>query len=69
MVIVATAGGLHAGQPSGAAHDPYLERVLRFLSITDIEVVRAEGLAYGEAPRAAALDGARQQIGELFAAA
>ncbi|MET1076669.1 MAG: FMN-dependent NADH-azoreductase [Pseudomonas sp.] len=69
VVIVATAGGLHAGQPSGEAHDPYLERVLRFLGITNIEVVRAEGLAYGEAPRAAALDGARQQIGELFAAA
>jgi len=69
VVIVSTAGGIHAGQPSGAAHEDYLQFVLRFLGITDIEVVRAQGLAYGEEPRVAALAGAKQQIAEYFAVA
>lgn len=46
VVIVSTAGGVHAGQPTGAAHEGYLRTVLGFFGITDIEVVRAEGLAY-----------------------
>ena len=69
VVIVSTAGGIHAGQPSGQAHEAYLELVLRFLGITDIEIVRAEGLAYGEEPRANALKSAQAQIDELFVAA
>ena len=69
VVIVSTAGGLHAGQPSGVGHEDYLQVVLRFLGISDIEVVRAQGLAYGEAPRAAALSAAQEQIAAYFAAA
>ena len=69
VVIVSTAGGIHSGQPSGAAHEDYLKLVLAFVGISDIQVVRAEGLAYGEEPRAAALKAAEQQVGELFAAA
>ena len=69
VVIVSTAGGLHAGQPSGVGHEDYLQVVLRFLGISDIEVVRAQGLAYGEAPRAAALSAAQEQIAAYFAPA
>ncbi|OLU27798.1 FMN-dependent NADH-azoreductase [Pseudomonas sp. PA15(2017)] len=69
VVIASTAGGIHAGQASGQAHEDYLILVLRFLGITDIEVVRAEGLAYGEEPKANALRGAHAQIDGLFAAA
>jgi FMN-dependent NADH-azoreductase len=69
VVIVSTAGGLHAGQPSGQAHEDYLMYVLNFLGIEDIEIVRAEGLSYGEEPRAEALNGAGQRIAELFVAA
>ena len=69
VVIVSTAGGIHAGQASGQAHEAYLLQVLGFLGITDIEIVRAEGLAYGEDPRANAIKGAQQRIGELFIAA
>lgn len=69
VVIVSTAGGIHAGQASGQAHEAYLIQVLQFLGITDIEVVRAEGLAYGEEPRANALKAAQEQIEALFAAA
>ncbi len=69
VVIVSTAGGLHAGQPSGQAHEEFLLRIMDFVGITDVEIVRAQGLAYGEAPRNAALDDARQAIGGLFATA
>ncbi|SHM82694.1 FMN-dependent NADH-azoreductase [Phytopseudomonas punonensis] len=69
VVIVSTAGGIHAGQVSGKAHEDYLILVLNFLGITDIEVVRAEGLAYGEEPKANALRAAHEQIDGLFAAA
>lgn len=69
VVIASTAGGIHAGQPSGQAHEDYLVRVLNFLGIEDIEIVRAEGLAYGDEPRAAAMNGASQRIAELFATA
>ncbi|MGB4074876.1 FMN-dependent NADH-azoreductase [Pseudomonas sp.] len=69
VVIVSTAGGIHAGQPSGQAHEEYLQLVLRFLGITDIEIVRAEGLAYGEEPRANALMAAQAKIAELFVTA
>lgn len=48
LVIVSTAGGLHAGQPSGAGHEDYLKVMFGFLGITDIEFVRAEGLAKGD---------------------
>ncbi|WP_225317828.1 NAD(P)H-dependent oxidoreductase, partial [Pseudomonas aeruginosa] len=70
----ATGGGndhhlLVAGQPTGAAHEGYLRTVLGFFGITDIEVVRAEGLAYGEEPRAQAIAAARRQIAGQFAAA
>ncbi|BAN49221.1 FMN-dependent NADH-azoreductase [Metapseudomonas resinovorans] len=69
VVIVSTAGGIHAGQASGQAHEDYLKLVLNFLGVTDIEIVRAEGLAYGEEPRANAFSAAKAQIGELFATA
>jgi len=69
VVIVSTAGGIHAGQASGVAHEDYLQFVLRFLGIGDIEVVRAQGLAYGEEPRATALAEAQKQIAEYFAPA
>ncbi|MCY1287178.1 FMN-dependent NADH-azoreductase 1 [compost metagenome] len=69
VVIVSTAGGIHAGQATGQAHEDYLKLVLNFLGVTDIEIVRAEGLAYGEEPRANAFKAANAQIGELFATA
>ncbi len=69
LVIVSTSGGLHAGQPSGVGHEDYLKLVFGFLGITDIEVVRAEGLAYGDDMRTKAMSEAALQIGQQFAAA
>ena len=69
LVSVSTAGGLHAGQPSGVGHEEYLKLLFGFLGITDIEIVRAEGLAYGDDMRNKAMSDAKAQIGEQFAAA
>ncbi|WP_103308287.1 MULTISPECIES: FMN-dependent NADH-azoreductase [unclassified Pseudomonas] len=69
LVIVSTAGGVHAGQPSGAGHEDYLKVMFGFLGITDIEFVRAEGLAKGDDMRNKGMNEAQAQIGEQFAAA
>ncbi|MBD8194303.1 FMN-dependent NADH-azoreductase [Pseudomonas fluorescens] len=70
VIIVSTAGGLHAGQASGAAHEGYLTLLFGFLGITNIEIVRAEGLAYGDEVRSKSLSDANVLIQEqLFAAA
>ena len=66
-IIVATAGGIHAGKPTGLAHADYLKLVLSFLGITDVQTVYAEGLAYGDEAKNAALASAERQIAEQFA--
>ncbi|MFG0633720.1 FMN-dependent NADH-azoreductase [Pseudomonas sp. xss_2] len=70
VILVSTAGGLHAGQPTGAGHEDFLKVFLGFIGITDLEIVRAHGLAYGPEHRSQAIDAAQAQIaGELFVAA
>jgi FMN-dependent NADH-azoreductase len=49
-------------------HVGYLKQVLNFIGITDIEVVRASGLAIGAEVRAHSIAKAKGQIRELFAA-
>ena len=66
-IIVATAGGIHAGKPTGIAHEDYLKLLLGFLGITDVQIVRADGLAYGDDAKNAALASAERQIAEQFA--
>lgn len=67
-VIVATSGGSYADTPVDQMHVGYVKQVLNFLGITDIEVVRAPGLAIGAAVRAHSLAKAKGQIREMFAA-
>ena len=70
LVIVSTSGGLHAGMPTGVAHEDYLNVLFGFLGITDIEFVRAHGLGYGDDVRAKAMSAAQVRISEeLFATA
>ncbi|MCY1458078.1 FMN-dependent NADH-azoreductase 1 [compost metagenome] len=70
VVIVSTSGGLHVGQPTGVGHEEFLKVFLGFIGITDIEIVRAHGLAYGDDVRSKAMRDAQAQIAEqLFAAA
>ena len=70
VIVVSTSGGLHDGQATGVAHEDYLKVLLGFLGITDIEFVRAHGLAYGDEFRSKSLSDANALINEqLFAAA
>lgn len=65
-VIVVATGGAYSG--AAASMDfvvPYLVAVLGFIGITDVKVVRAEGLAMGEDSANAALAGARSQLEKL----
>lgn len=67
VVIVATAGGQHAGTPTGIAHIEYLRILLGFLGISDIRIIAAEGLAMGPEVRDPALAAARQAMSQLAA--
>lgn len=68
VIIVSTTGGLHQGLPSGVGHDDLLKVVFDFIGVTDLHFVVAEGLAYGDEPRAAAMAAAQKHISEtLFA--
>jgi len=61
IVIASSRGGLYAEGSAYAAMDfqeTYLRAVFGFLGISDVEVVRAEGLNLGPAQRQAALDAA-----------
>ena len=70
VIVVSTSGGLLSGQATGVAHEDYLKVVLGFLGITDVEFVRAHGLAYGDELRSKAMNDAHAQINqELFSAA
>jgi FMN-dependent NADH-azoreductase len=56
--VVSTRGGQYAGIPAMEAmehQESYLRAVFGFLGITDVRVVRAEGLAMGEDARAKAM--------------
>ena len=65
-VIVASARGSALGEASLADHqESYLRTFFGFLGVTDLEVVRAEGLGLGAEPRAKALEGALSRIAGL----
>jgi len=65
-IVFATRGGVYAGTPRDT-QSAYLREFLGFLGITEVEFVYAEGLAMGEAPRAAAVAGAERAIEKLSA--
>lgn len=72
VVVVSARGGRYAGTPHEAALDhqeAYAKAFLGFLGITDVTVVRAEGLGMGPDAREAAVAAARVRIAELFPAA
>ena len=68
VIVVSTAGGLHSGQPTSAGHDDLLKVLFGFIGVTDLQFVHAQGLAYGDEPRANAMSAAKKHIEEtLFA--
>ncbi len=70
VIVASTRGGLYAPGTPSAANDfqeTYLSAVFRFIGVETIEIVRAEGLAYGPEPREAALNAALASIPSLAA--
>ena len=72
VVVVSSRGGQYAGSAYEAALDhqeAYLRAVFGFFGITDVQVVRAEGLAMGPAVRDAAIAEALAQGERLVSTA
>jgi FMN-dependent NADH-azoreductase len=63
VIIASGRGGVHAEQPSDFV-EPYLAYVFGFLGVTDIEFVRAEGVAYSPQHRSDAIAAALASIQE-----
>lgn len=64
VVVVSTRGGAY-GPDEGDFVEPYLRFLFSFLGVTDLEIVRAEGLAMGDERRQQALDAAAARIAAL----
>jgi len=72
VIIASSRGGFYGKDTAAAAMDfqePYLRAALGFIGISDIEFVRAEGIAVGDEQKTAALEPARRSIGSLVAKA
>ena len=69
VVIASTRGGLYTGGPAVAMdhQESYLRTVLGFFGVTDVRVVRAEGLAMGDAAKEQAFTAAERDIRALVA--
>jgi FMN-dependent NADH-azoreductase len=63
-IVLATRGGLYAGTPLDT-QTHYVRDFLRFIGIEDVEFVYAEGLAMGEAPKAAGIAKAETAIDSI----
>ncbi|MFO1218026.1 MAG: NAD(P)H-dependent oxidoreductase [Burkholderiaceae bacterium] len=63
-LVFATRGGRYAGT-AGDVQTQYVRNVLGFMGITEVEFVYAEGLAMGDAAKAAGLAAAHGALAEL----
>jgi FMN-dependent NADH-azoreductase len=69
-IIVSSRGGLYAGTQMELALDhqeAYLKGVLAFIGITDVQVIRAEGLGMGPDARQQGMDKAMAEVEALAA--
>lgn len=70
VIVVSSRGGIYSTSESGRAmehQESYLKVIFGFFGITDLRIVRAEGTAMGEGPKAAALRSARADIAHITA--
>ena len=63
IIIASGRGGIHTDSPTDF-QEAYLRQVFGFLGVTDIEFVRAEGVAYSPQHRSDAIAGALASIPE-----
>ena len=65
VIVASTRGGAYSTSEGGQAmehQESYLKVVFGFFGITDVRIVRAEGLSMGDAPKAAAISAARAEL-------
>ena len=65
VLIISSRGGAMSGTPVEAAWDhqeAYLKAVMGFLGVTDVTVIRAEGLAFGPDARKQAIERALAEL-------
>lgn len=70
VIVASSRGGVYSANPALAGLDhqeSYLKTVFNFFGITDVQFVRAEGVAMGEAAKAQALSAADVTIKALIA--
>ncbi|MBX5204050.1 NAD(P)H-dependent oxidoreductase [Rhizobium sp. NZLR1] len=70
VFIASARGGVYTGESPAAALDhqeSYLIATLNFIGLSDVTVIRAEGLALGEEAKAAAIAAAKTEINALAA--
>jgi FMN-dependent NADH-azoreductase len=70
VFIASSRGNVYApGSPAAALehHESYLTGVLSFIGLTDVRIVRAEGLAFGAEAKEAAMSRARENIAAMAA--
>jgi FMN-dependent NADH-azoreductase len=70
VIIASARGGLYSISEEGRAREhqeSYLQAKFGFFGIADVRIVRAEGLAMGEAQKTAALNEAATSIAQLAA--
>lgn len=65
VIIASSRGGAYGDGSPLDFQEPYLKTLLGFIGITDVSVVRAEGVAMGDAARAAAVAKALAAIEDL----
>lgn len=69
--IVIASGGIYSSGPAASLDfvEPYLRSVLGFIGISEVEVIRVEGVAYGPEAAEKAISEAMARAGELANAA
>jgi FMN-dependent NADH-azoreductase len=70
VIVASSRGGAYSANPALASLDhqeSYLKTVFTFFGVTDVQIVRAEGVAMGEDAKSAALDAAGLAIKALIA--
>jgi FMN-dependent NADH-azoreductase len=70
VLIASTRGGVYTGGTPAAAlehHESYLTGVLSFIGLSDVTIIRAEGIALGAAAKEASVAQARENIAAMAA--
>ncbi len=71
VIVVSTRGGVFSGATPRAAFDhqeTYLRTVFANIGLPEVDIIRAEGVALGEARKGEAIETARRDIAKLRAA-